>query len=133
MRLTLDTNVLIAAFISRGTSHELFEHVVRHHELVLSPFIVGEFRRILRDKFGMPAGDVAEATALLHERAEIVAPEPLPELVCRDADDDEVLATARTGGCICLVTGDKDLLVLDAYDGIAIVSPRDFWAFEAHS
>lgn len=54
-------------------------------------------------------------------------------MVCRDADDDHVLATARTGECACIVTGDKDLLVLDAYDGVAIVSPRDFWAFEAQS
>ena len=133
MRLTLDTNVLIAAFISRGTSQELFEHVVRHHTLVLSPFVVGEFRRILRDKFEMPSGDVVEAIALLHERAEVVEPEPLPEPVCRDADDDEVLATARTGGCACIVTGDKDLLVLETYDGLPILSPRDFWAFEAHA
>lgn len=133
MRLTLDTNVLIAAFISRGTSHELFEHVVRHHALVFSPFILTEFRRILRDKFGMPLDEIAEAVALLRERAEVIDPEPLSEPVCRDADDDEVLATARSGRCACIVTGDQDLLVLDVYDGIAILSPNDFWAFEAHS
>jgi len=40
MKFVLDTNVLIAAFISSGTCHEILEHVIRNHELALSDFIV---------------------------------------------------------------------------------------------
>lgn len=133
MRITLAPNVLIAAFITRGTCHELFEYSAQHHELVLSPFLLEEFRRILLQKFGMTKGDVTEAVALLHQRVEVVNPEPLPEPVCRDKDDDQVLATALSGACTCIVTGDKDLLVLDEHKGVAIISPKEFWAFEARS
>ena len=37
MRLVLDTNVLISAFISRGLCTQVFEHCAKHHELVTSP------------------------------------------------------------------------------------------------
>ena len=40
MNILLDTNVLIAAFISRGSCNELLEHVVRYHRLVLSKYIL---------------------------------------------------------------------------------------------
>jgi predicted nucleic acid-binding protein len=42
MRITLDTNVLIAAFISRGFCAELFEHCSIHDTLVSSKFISSE-------------------------------------------------------------------------------------------
>jgi predicted nucleic acid-binding protein len=57
--------------------------------------------------------------------AEIVDPPPLPEPVSRDPDDDAVLALAAAARPDLIVTGDKDLLVLDAYAGIPIVSPAE--------
>ena len=56
----------------------------------------------------------------------LVKPEPLPVPVCRDPDDDWVLATAVSGNCDMIVTGDQDLLLLGEYAGIRIVSPRAF-------
>jgi predicted nucleic acid-binding protein len=46
--------------------------------------------------------------------------------VCRDADDDVVLATAVAARAALIATGDQDLLVIGRFDGIDIVSPRDF-------
>lgn len=131
MKITLDTNVLIAAFIARGVCNELLEHVVRHHELVLSPVLLDELRRVLRDKFHMSTEDVEEAAMLLREHAVWVDPPPLDELVCRDPNDDHVLATAIEGVSDCLVTGDDDLLVIERHADIPILRPSDFWAFEA--
>lgn len=133
MRITLDTNVLIAAFISQGHCHELLEHCVRHHEVVLSDFILEELREKFLEKFDMDPGDVADTEALLRSRAEVVTPVPLEEPVSRDPDDDWVLATALTGGSTCLMTGDKDLLVLEMHAAIDMVSPSDFWEYEARS
>ena len=48
----------------------------------------------------------------------------------KDRDGDWVLATAVMGACRCVVTGDKDLLTLDGYDGIRILGPRGFCVFE---
>jgi predicted nucleic acid-binding protein len=53
-------------------------------------------------------------------------PTPLSSPVCRDADDDMVLATAVAGQAEVIVSGDADLLTLGAYEGIRILSPRQF-------
>ena len=58
------------------------------------------------------------------ELARVVELIPLEKAVCRDPDDDLVLATAVAADANLIVTGDDDLLVLGTYEGIAIVSPR---------
>lgn len=122
--------VLIAAFIARGACHELLEHCVEHHALVTSEFILSEFRTKLTSKFKYSLEDAAAAAQLLHSRMEIITPVSLRERVCRDADDDNVLAAALTGNCACIVTGDKDLLVLGQYQRIAILDPAGFLQYE---
>jgi len=55
----------------------------------------------------------------------VTIPRPPPR-VCRDPDDDFILAAALKAGCSHLVTGDKDLLALKQFEGCAIVTPREF-------
>ncbi|MGH8527539.1 MAG: putative toxin-antitoxin system toxin component, PIN family, partial [Gammaproteobacteria bacterium] len=61
----------------------------------------------------------------------VVDPAGLASPICRDPDDDIVLATAVAGNCGCIITGDKDLLVLQRFSGVDIVSPGDFLEYEA--
>ena len=129
MRVVLDTNVLVAAFIARGVCSDVFERVIGDHELVLSAHTLDEFERVMRDKLGFDRSRVARAVALLRRVGQIVDPEPLPTPVCRDEDDDAVLALVLSCGAACLVTGDDDLLVLEAFEGIPIISPRAFLTF----
>lgn len=52
-----------------------------------------------------------------------------PELrisVCRHPKDNKFLELAIAGNADCIVTGDKDLLVLHPFRGIKIISPSDF-------
>lgn len=131
MRVVLDTNVLIAAFVARGQCHELLEHLSRAHQLVTSEPILGELSGKLAGKIGARPETVRRTLALLRSRMEIVEAAPLPSPVCRDPDDDVVLATALAADADCLITGDSDLLVLQEHGSIPIVRPADFWAFEA--
>jgi putative PIN family toxin of toxin-antitoxin system len=128
MRLVLDANVLIAAFVARGVCAELLEHSVREHEPVTSAAILEEVRRSLVGKIKVTA---AQAVRLLRTRLEVVEPVALGAQVCRDPDDDVVLGTGVVGRCDAIVTGDKDLLDLASYRDIAIVSPRGFWSLES--
>lgn len=130
MKLVLDTNVLIAAFISHGACNELLEYCAINHQVILSPFILAEFKQKLIHKFGFSAHEAAEAVTLLKSRFVVVTPVALAEPVCRDADDDHVIGTALAGLCDCIVTGDKDLLDLRRVKLIQIVSPSSFWALE---
>jgi len=131
MKIVLDTNVLIAAFITKGVCSELLEHCLRRHEVVISEFILDELRKNLVKKFKYNAEDSASVIRLLRLRVLLFKPIPLSQPVCRDADDDMVIATALTGKAVCIITGDKDLLVLKEHQGIAILKPVDFPAFEA--
>jgi len=132
MKVVLDANVLIAAFVARGLSAELLEYCVREHELVTSDPILEEVRRNLVAKVKVTAAQANQTVRLLRTRLEVVAPVALQAPVCRDADDDIVLGTAVAGTCDLIVTGDSDLLVLESYQNIPIVSPRGFWSVESH-
>jgi uncharacterized protein len=131
VRVVLDTNVLIAAFVARGHCHELLEYTARAHHLVTSEVILAELRDKLAGKLGASVETVQRTLELLRSRMTVVDISPLPVPVCRDPDDDQILATAIAAGADCLVTGNADLLVLDRYAGIPIVRPADFWALEA--
>jgi uncharacterized protein len=45
---------------------------------------------------------------------------------CRDPDDDKLLEIAVLGQADCIVTGDQDLLVLDPFQGVRIMTPASF-------
>jgi putative PIN family toxin of toxin-antitoxin system len=130
MRLVLDANVLIAAFVARGVCAELLEHCVREHEPVTSAAILDEVRRNLVGKIKVTVSQADQTVKLLRTRLQVVEPVALGVQVCRDADDDVVLGAAIAGRCDAIVTGDKDLLDLGSYRDIPIVSPRAFWSFE---
>jgi putative PIN family toxin of toxin-antitoxin system len=126
VRILLDTNVLISGILFRGTPRALLERALRAEiRLVTSPRLLDELEEILLGKFGFSATASRAARAELDSLAEVVEPFQVPR-VCRDPGDDEVLATASAAKVEMIVTGDKDLLVLSSYEGIAIVTPAAF-------
>jgi putative PIN family toxin of toxin-antitoxin system len=131
MKIALDTNVLIAAFVSHGACAELFEYCALRHTLITYQYIIEEFRRVLSAKLKFSRKEVESAAKLLLTRMALVQPSGITENICRDSMDDLILGTAVAGNCHCLISGDKDLLELKRYKDIAIVSPGDFWKFES--
>ena len=131
MKLLLDTNVLVAALVARGTCSDLLEHCVRHHVMVSSRPLLDELRDVLTRKFRQRAADVRATVRLFEDTFTLVTPAPLEAPVCRDTDDNVVLATARAGECATIVTGDHDLLVLDPFQGIRVLAPSAFWKWES--
>jgi putative PIN family toxin of toxin-antitoxin system len=111
--------------VARGLCHEVVRLVIRLHAVVTSVALLDELERTLRDKFEVTP-EVAAFLKQFRTAVRIVTPVRLPSPVCRDADDDVVLATAIAAGADFIVTGDNDLLVLRSYEGIRISSPREF-------
>ncbi len=127
MRVVLDSNVVLAAFATHGLCEAVVLAVIDRHHLVLSEAIAGEVQRHLEGKFKVPSDQARRTVAFLRENAESVVPAKVPAAACRDATDCAILGTAVAGKADCIVSGDDDLLVLEAYDHIPIVAPRAFY------
>jgi putative PIN family toxin of toxin-antitoxin system len=87
--------------------------------------MLNELEQKLRNKFDVDPKTLPFLETLA-ARSTIVDFKPLSRRVCRDADDDNVLATAVAGNAAIILTGDKDLLVRQEFQGIKIISPRQF-------
>lgn len=127
--MTLDSSVLIAAYIARaGVCAEVLEDVLRRHELILSQHILDEVRGKLTHKFLFPPRLVTSVVEALANAATPVAPTSLPNEACRDPADLPVLGTAVAGTAEFLITVDKDLLDLQRFGTVEIIRPGEFWA-----
>jgi putative PIN family toxin of toxin-antitoxin system len=131
VKLLLDTNVLVAALMARGACSDLLEHCVRHHVVVSSRPLLDELRDVLTRKFRQRVVDVRAALQLFEDTFTLVAPDALQVPICRDGDDDVVLATALAGECAAIVSGDQDLLILDPFRAIRVLTPAAFWKWES--
>ena len=135
MRTIIDTNVLLSGFLWRSAPHALLEQV-RSGELtlVISAALLAELAEVIsRSKFDtiLTRSNTSRSRTLdeLRRLAEVVEPPPLPQPVCRDQDDDAVLAAAIAGQVDLIVSGDNDLLCLKQYQSIPILSPREALEF----
>lgn len=125
MTIVVDTNVFVAALIAKGLCHEVVIRGLGSCTVATSKALLDELERTLRAKFTLgPAGTAF--LAQLRLRVRLVEPAPLQSRVSRDVYDDMVLATAVAANANLIVTGDQDLLVIGRFQGIDIVSPRDF-------
>lgn len=127
MRIVLDTNVIVAAFASRGLCAEVFEVCITGHTLVGSEYIFAEFSSALVKKIKLPKQVVSDVIDYLWDNSKIVEPDPIKSSICKDKNDLPIIGTATKGTASCVVTGDADLLALKNYLGIDIITPREFW------
>lgn len=127
MRVCLDTNVLIAAFATRGLCSDVLRAVLTEHDLILAEVIVAEFRRVLKTKFKVPEDRIASAIAVFSTVEIVPKPAEPSSLQVRDRADRWVLASALAGQADILVTGDSDLLDVADQAPLPILAPRAFW------
>jgi putative PIN family toxin of toxin-antitoxin system len=128
VRVVFDTNVLVAAFVTEGICTRLLDRARRRQFLLfLCPVVLEEFERVLSRKIHATQKELREAIQIISEAAHgVIQPDDRVERVCRDQDDDHVLACAKAARADYLVTGDSDLLDLKQFGGISILTPRDF-------
>jgi uncharacterized protein len=126
MRVLLDTNVLVSAVLFGGLPRRLLDAALQgRFVLVTGVELLDEFEDILRDRFAFDRAAARLVRTEMDTVAELAQPGELAP-VSRDPDDDLVLATAEAGEVEVIVTGDKDLLVLEAHRGVPILTARQF-------
>lgn len=125
MRIVFDTNVLFAAFVTHGVCAGLYEECLLRGRIVVSRFILEELREMLRTKAKLSQSEAEEVIAAVKADSEMLEAQQLAAPVCRDEEDDWILATALAARAGAIVTDDKDLLALKRYEGIPILTPRE--------
>jgi len=126
MRVVLDTNVLLSALAFPGSQPDQVLQRVRRGEveLFLSPFILAELERILRDKFRFTKRQTDERMNVIRRLATLVEPTERIALVTAKDDDNRILECALAARADYLVTGDKEhLLPLRSIGTTRIVTP----------
>lgn len=127
MRVFPDTNVLVAAFATRGICADLLRHLFVEHELLVGDVVLIELKRILLTRIRVPRQEVTNIEGLLREHEVIAKPRRHLELGLRDADDEWIVASSVAGQADALVTGDKDILEVPDLIPIRAYTPRQFW------
>ena len=130
MKVVLDTNVILSAFYFGGLPGDILEAWRdSRFELVLSAPILAEYveaAAAFEAKYGAK-GDFDAFASLLVLHSEIIdAPEYLEPAVCSDQDDDKFLACAAAAGAMVVVSGDRALRDVSGWQGVDVVSPREF-------
>lgn len=134
MRVLIDTNVFISYLLnpqSAGVIPEIFTAMSQEaFTLLLPEALLEEIVVTVSNKPKLaeriPRQELQAFVTALHELGEIIPriKDPIPAAT-RDPKDDFLLAYALVGAADCLVTGDKDLLVLEI-QGLEILAPRQF-------
>jgi uncharacterized protein len=132
-RVVLDSSVLVSGFLTEGGTTATLLSRYRQEAFVLcsSPWIVEETERALLrprniERYRYRPEDVRQFLEGLARSAQFFRDATQVAAVVRDPSDDQVIACAVAARADYLVTGDDDMLVLAEYQGIRIVTPRQF-------
>ncbi len=129
MRIVLDTNVLISALAFPGSKPDQILHRIRRGEmdLFISPFILSELDRVLREKFRFGEKEARARVRVIRSIAHLVQPIERITVVTAKDDDNRILECALAAQAEFLVTGDQEhLLPLGSYRDTKIVTPAHF-------
>ena len=130
MRVVLDTNVLISAFLfPGGAPEEVYRLALEGRiELVTPRPLLAEFGRVLTAKFGWEDRMAEEAVAQVARMAIVVEPTQTVSVVQADPADDRVLEAAAEGKAQVVVSGDRHLLRLGSWRDIRVLDSPAFLA-----
>ena len=128
VKVVLDTNILISGLRYRGKPREVIQMgVERTLDVALSPPIVAETLRVLRDKFQATPEQLSNAETIMEACGRMVHPTVRLDVAPDDPNDNHIVETAVAAGAdAIIITGDKDLLRLENYQGIRMVRVSDF-------
>ena len=132
MKICVDTNVLISATFWYGPSEVLLNKVDNKKiELVLSEEILSEFQKVLgyedvQKKIKDKNLEMKYTAEKFRAMSTIVCPSTHFNSVKEDPSDNKILECAVEGKADFIVSQDKHLLSLGEFNGIKIVSPKEF-------
>lgn len=132
MRVVFDTNIFISALVIPGSRAEkaLFRILDGADTLLISRPILDELLSTLARKFSRDSEALSQVAVMMADMAELMEPRNRVAIF-KDDPDNRVLECAESGQADVIVTGDKEMLLLKQYQGIPLISLRDYLARKA--
>lgn len=128
-KIVFDTNVLVSALLFKtSTSRLAYERALLNHQIISSLECYKELVEVLsRSKFSKYFSEIDKSIFLInyYRSTEFVKVNIIVE-DCRDKKDNKFLALALEHSSDFIVSGDSDLLVLNPYKNIPIITPNQF-------
>ena len=133
MKVVLDTNVIIAPFLSPKGVPALIRKAWEDgaFDVVVSETLLAEYTKVLNyediaAKHQMDQAKIKGVIEGFKKYATLVSPPKTPEVVKEDPDDDELFAVAEAGEASYIVTKNKHVLNVGEYKGIQVLTPLAF-------
>jgi uncharacterized protein len=129
LRFVFDTNVIVSSVLLAGSvPRRAFDKALDRGTMLISAPVLLELSEVLSreklNKYLLESERMRFLVALLRETELVEITTSVT--VCRDAKDDKFLELAVSGNADYIVSGDEDLLVLNPFRGIPILTPRNF-------
>jgi putative PIN family toxin of toxin-antitoxin system len=127
-RLVVDVSIWIRALLSPKFHVRTREFFKSENLLVASKALFDELADTLRKPYlaeRIERTNYEGLVSLLQRNAELIEVRSVVEM-CRDPNDNYLLALAKDGNADYLITGDKDLLVLKEFEKTKIIDMKEF-------
>ena len=127
MRIVIDTNVLISGVFFGGFPRKVLSSVVAGEMTACATAeIINEYEAFVHEMIDRKQGHISKKILTpLITAMEII--EPITQIeICRDPDDNKFLGCAKDSRALYIVSGDKDLLVIEKYENIQIITAKEF-------
>lgn len=127
IRAVIDTNIFVSGTLWKGVPHKVLALWSQaKFKLVVSQEIVNEYEGVLKSLLSHQSELADRILETIRFHSEYVQPMKLPKSICRDPNDEMFISTALAGKVDYIVSGDKDLLVLNGLLDLKILNPRQF-------
>ena len=128
MKIVIDSNVFVSSFYYAGNPRKVFDRVTNGlDELFITDDILTEIVSVMsRDKFASNIDEIEAYIKIIESYSIKLSAKNVLQNVSRDKDDNKILQCAMDGNADFIITGDKDLLVLQEFKEIKIVKPSDY-------
>jgi len=126
--IVIDTNVMLSSALNDGAAKEVFDTAIDNYNLLQSRETFSELESVIwREKFDKYLSEEIRNKILDNIRSNSDFIEVTHSTdACRDPKDNKFLELAVSGEAKYIISGDKDLLDIKEYQGIEILSPKQF-------
>ena len=129
LRFVFDTNTIVSALLLKNsTPRKAFKRAFEIGEILLSFAVIEELNDVFgRKKFNKYIQEQERIQFLVAFVQDATLIEISKQItICRDPKDDKFLELAVSGNATCIISGDQDVLVMNPFEKIPILTPREF-------